>query len=163
MKRISVLAVLAMATLLSGCPSGTSTTQRQQAAQASQNASIIVQGFQSGEIAMYDGGKNCLAAATTDTAKAACVVISDEDHQFIQKQLVTLATVGKTTDSCIGSTTTTAGIVACVNTAVQSVDQINNDGGLYIKSPQAKQNFQLAMVGVKTALSVISTVLGGGK
>lgn len=164
MKRLAVLLVLTVGALvLTGCPSSTSTSQRQQAAQASQNASIIVEGFQSGEIATYNQGKSCLAAATTDVAKAACVVISDEDHQFIQKELVTLAEIGKTADSCIGNTSDSAGIVTCINTATTNVTQIYNDGGLYIKSSSAKKDFQLALIGVKTALSVISTVLGGTK
>lgn len=126
---------------LTACPN---TTQRQQAAQAAQNASIIVQGFQQGEIAAHDQK-----------------LIPDDDHVFIQKELITLSGIGKTTDSCIATTTTNPGIIACINTAVAEVDQINKDGGLYLKSDKAKTDFQLAMVGVKTALSVISTVLGG--
>jgi hypothetical protein len=157
MKRLAVLLVLAVGTLvMTGCPN-TNATQRQQVAQASQNASIIVQGFQSGEVAMYQQGKTC--QATTPTA--GCIVVSDEDHAFIQRELTTVAEIGKTVDSCINTTTATAGIVTCLNTATTNVTQIYNDGGLYIKSPQAKQNFQLAMLGVKTALAVISTTLGG--
>ncbi len=132
--------------LLTGCPSGTSITQRQQVAQAAQNASIIVQGFQQGEIAAHQQG-----------------MIPDSDHQFVQKELLTLSRLGKTTDTCIGSTTTNAGIVACVNTAIAEVDQINKDGGLYLKSDKAKTEFQLAMTGVKTALSVISTLMGSAQ
>ena len=143
MKRIlSILAVSSMAVMLAGCPANTS--QRQQVAQAAQNASIIVAGFQQGEIVAYQQG-----------------AIPVADHQFIQKELKTVATVGKTLDSCILTTTTNAGIVACADTAVSAVDQINTDGGLYLKSDKARTRFQLAMVGVKTAISVIATIFGG--
>jgi hypothetical protein len=142
MKRFLALTSLALVALvLTACPN---TSQRQQAAQAAQNASIIVAGFQQGEIAAHDQG-----------------LIPNADHIFIQKELVTLASVGKATDSCIGGTTSNAGIVSCINTAIGTVDQINTDGGLYLKSAKAKTDFQLAMLGVRTSLSVIGTILGG--
>jgi hypothetical protein len=143
---LALFCILPIGLVLTGCPSGTSITQRQQVAQAAQNASIIVQGFQQGEIAAHQQG-----------------MIPDADHQFVQKELLTLSRLGKTTDTCIGSTTTNAGIVACVNTAIAEVDQINKDGGLYLKSDKAKTEFQLAMTGVKTALSVISTLMGSAQ
>jgi hypothetical protein len=142
--KISLFVLLALAPIglvLTGCPSS-SASQRQQVAMAAENASIIVKGFQAGEITAHQQG-----------------LIPDADHQFIQKELVTVAGLGKTTDSCIASTTTNAGIVACVNTAIAEIDQVNNDGGLYLKSDKAKSEFQLAMTGVKTALSVISTLM----
>jgi len=140
MTKLIVLAGLALT--LTGCPANVQ--QRQQVAQAAQNASIIVQGFQQGEIAAYQQG-----------------AIPAADHQFIQKELITVATVGKALDSCILTTTTNAGIVVCANSAVSAIDQINTDGGLYLKSDKAKTTFQLAMVGVRTALSVISVIFGG--
>jgi len=144
MKRLFALAgTLALSACLTGCPS-TSTTQRQQVALAAQNASIIVAGFQQGEIVAFQ--QNLIPA---------------DDHRFIQKELITVGTVGKTLDSCILSTTTNQGIVACASTATAAIDQIYQDGGLYLKSDKAKSTFQLAMVGVKTAISVIGTIFGG--
>lgn len=143
MKRFLPFAgVLGVALLLAGCPANVN--QRQQVAQAAQNASIIVAGFQQGEIVAFQQG-----------------AIPQADHAFIQKELLAVATVGKTLDSCILVTTTNAGIVACANTAVSAVDQINTDGGLYLKSDKARTTFQLAMIGVKTAISVIATIFGG--
>jgi len=143
MKRIAVLAgVFSVAVMLTGCPANVN--QRQQVAQAAQNASIIVAGFQQGEIVAFQQG-----------------AIPQADHAFIQKELLTVATVGKALDSCILTTTSNPGIVACANTAVGAIDQINTDGGLYLKSDKARTTFQLAMIGVKTAISVIATIFGG--
>ena len=145
MKRLIALAgTLAISAMLIGCPASTSTTQRQQVALAAQNASIVVAGFQQGEIVAYQQG-----------------LIPVADHTFVQKELITVGTVGKALDSCILSTTTNAGIVACAQTATAAIDQINTDGGLYLKSDKAKTTFQLAMIGVKTAIGMISTIFGG--
>jgi hypothetical protein len=142
-KRIFALgSVLVVGAMLTGCPANSN--QRQQVAQAAQNASIIVAGFQQGEIVAYQQG-----------------MIPAADHQFIQKELITVGTVGKALDSCILSSTSNQGIVACANTAVGAIDQINTDGGLYLKSDKAKTTFQLAMVGVKTAVGMIATIFGG--
>jgi hypothetical protein len=139
LRGLTLIMLLPLTLMLSGCPSA----QRQQAAQAAENASIIVRGFEDGEIIAHQQG-----------------LIPDADHLFIQKEMITVAGVGKAADSCIASTTTNAGIVACANTAVAEIDQINTDGGLYLKSDKAKTDFQLAMVGVRTALQVIATIFG---
>jgi PBP1b-binding outer membrane lipoprotein LpoB len=142
MKRITALASLALvALILTGCPN---TSQRVQAAQAAENASIIVNGFEQGEIAAHDQG-----------------LIPDPDHLFIQKSMRTVAAMGKTTDGCIGTTTSNAGIVSCINTAIGTVDQLNKDGALYLKSDKAKTDFALAMLGTRTSLAVITVLLGG--
>ena len=147
MKRIATFAAMlvlcAASLVVIGCPSGTG-TQRQQVAQAAENASIVVKNFQQGEIVAYQQG-----------------LIPATDHQFIQKELVTVGTVGKTLDTCIRLTTTDSGIVSCANTATSALDQINTDGGLYIKSTSAKQDFALAIIGTKTAIAVIGTIFGG--
>ena len=145
MKRITVLLSLSLvsagALFLTGCPA--KSNQLQEAAQASENAAIIVQGFQNAEIAAHQQG-----------------LISDADHQFIQKELLTVATLGQTTDSCIAAAANSTGAVGCISTAVTEIDQINADGGLYIKSATAKQDFSIAMTGVKTVLVSIETMLG---
>jgi hypothetical protein len=133
-----LLAPLALA--LMGCPAA----QRQQVAQALQTASTVVQSFQQAEIVSHNQG-----------------VVSDDDHHFIEQQLLTVAAAGKTADSCVQTTTTVAGDIACVNTMATMVDQVNTQGGLYIKSAQAKQDFQLAMTGLKAALATINAILGG--
>ncbi len=139
-KPVALLLLAPALFLLSACTD----SDRQQAAQAAQNASIVVRGFQAGEIAAHQQG-----------------LIPDVDHAVIQRELVDVATVGKTADSCIRSATGKPGIIACVDAAVAGVDSINADGGLYLKSDKAKTEFQLAMVGVKSALQVLSTYLGG--
>ena len=145
MRRITALcAVGLMALALVGCPSSTSTTQRQKVAQAAQTASIIVKDFQQGEITAHAQG-----------------LIPDADHKFIQKELKDVGEIGLTLDVCIRSTTTSAGIVVCANSATSALDQINTDGGLYLKSTQAKTDFQLAIIGTRTALAVIATLFGG--
>lgn len=118
--------------------------QRQQVAQAAQDASTVVKGFQQGEIVAYQQG-----------------LIPADDHQFIQQSLVTVATAGKTLDDCIRSAANNAGMITCVNSAVATIDQLNADGALRLKSDKAKTSFQLAMAGTRTALAVITTVLGG--
>lgn len=138
MKRLLFLIPLV---LLAGCPAGTT---QQQVAQAAQNASIAVQGFQQVEIAAHTAG-----------------TISDADHQFIQQELINVAAVGQTADSCIQTATTKAGTIQCVNTALQTVDQLNAAGALSIKSQDAKEKYQIAMTGVRTALAVIVTIEGG--
>jgi hypothetical protein len=130
--------------VMAGCPANVQ--QRQQAAAAAQNISIIVSDFQQGEIASHTAG-----------------LISEADHIFIQRELVTVATLGKTADSCILLAVDTPGVVTCLNSASTSIDQINSDGGLYLKSDKAKTTFQLAMIGVKTTLTSIAAVLGGTK
>lgn len=157
MKRITaVFAATALALLLMGCPSSTTQSQLQQAATASEQAMIVVQGFQQGEILAYNQGKSCVAAGTQG-----CVVISDADHLFIQQSIETIATLDKTTNTCIGAAGTSAAAVTCANTAVTSIGQLQADGDLRIESVTAKQDFDLAMIGAKTALTVIATILGG--
>ena len=143
MKRFALVAAFVIAaSCMIGCPANL--TQRQQAAVAAQNASIIVSDFQQGEIAAHTAG-----------------LIPEVDHVFVQKELLTVSVLGKTTDSCIRSATDTPGVISCLNSAVTAIDQINSDGGLYLKSDKAKTTFQLAMIGVKTTLASISATLGG--
>jgi PBP1b-binding outer membrane lipoprotein LpoB len=144
MKRITALLIVPLlAIMLTGCPS-TTATQRQQAAQASDNISIVLQGAQQAEIAAHGQG-----------------LIPDADHIFVQQQFSTIAKLGKTTDSCILNTTTTAGTVDCLNSAVATIDQINSSGGLYLKSAKAKEDFALTMTSVRAVLASVATVLGG--
>lgn len=137
------LALAALAVLLTGCPS-TSNTQRQQIAQASQNVSIVLVSAQKAEIASFQQR-----------------LIPAQDHLFIQKQFETIGTLGKTTDSCILSAKDTLGATTCINVAVETIDQINTNGGLYLKSDKAKQDFSIAMLSVRTILASISQALGG--
>lgn len=139
MKRIASFAILFVLPL-TGCPKA----QLQNAAQASENAAIIVQGLETAEIAAHNQG-----------------LIPDADHLFIQQQVQSLAAIGKTTDACIGSAGSTGGAVTCINTAIAQVQVIQNNGGLYLKSAQAKSEFSLAISGVETVLQSIVTVLDG--
>jgi hypothetical protein len=140
-KAFAVLVIGGMVAMLTGCPANIS--QQQQAAQASENAAIVVQGLQSSEIALYSQG-----------------LVSTDDHRFIQTNIATVAALGKTTDACIKAAGNKTAIGGCLNTAVLEIDQINTNGGLYIKSDQAKKDFQLAMTGVKSVLLTVETMLG---
>ena len=143
MKRVIALTCLMLvAIVLTGCPAQNG-SQLQQAATASENAAIIMQGFENAEITAHTQG-----------------LIPDADHQFIQKEVATVAALGKTTDSCIATAGTSTGAVSCLSTAITEIDQINSDGGLYLKSASAKQDFSLAMTGIKTVLVSIETMLG---
>lgn len=142
MKKLASFTLTLLATLfLAGCPSG---TNQQKIAQAAQNASIAVQGFQQIEITAHNN-------------KA----ITDADHQFIQQQLISVAQMGKTADSCIKVATTKQGVIQCVTTAITTIDQLEQNGALGIKSEDAKQKYQIALTGVRTALGVIVTIEGG--
>ena len=133
------IGAILLAVVMAGCPSATT---QQKAALAAQNASTIVVAFQKSEISSFQAG-----------------LVPAADHQFIEAQLVTVGQLGLTLDSCIRTATTSAGTVACVNTATATINQINTDGGLYIKSAGAKQDFQLAMTSLNAALAVLTTVI----
>lgn len=143
MKRNAVLAVIVMAVILCAGWSCNS-DQRAQVAQAAQDASTVVKGFQQAEILAHQQG-----------------TIPDDDHAFIQQSLITVATMGKNLDGCIKSTGSNSGVVSCVNSAVTTIDQLNSEGALHLKSDKARVDFQLAMIGTRTALNVIATILGG--
>lgn len=154
MKKLSIF-FLAAAIFLTGCPANTS--QFQKAAVASQQAMIVIQGFQQGEILAYNHGKACAASGVG----AGCVIISDEDHLLIQQSVQSIAEIDKTVNSCIGAAGTSSAAVSCANAAVTQITQLQADGDLHLKSFTAKQDFDIAMIGARTALSVISTILGG--
>ena len=139
---------------MTGCPANQS--QLQKAATASEQAMIVVQGFQQGEILAYNQGKACAA-----TGVSGCVIISDADHLFIQQSVQTLARLDKTTNACIGSAGANSAAAACATAAISTIDQLQADGALHIKSVTAEQDFAIAMIGAKTALNVIATILGG--
>lgn len=139
MKKLLFLVPLAVC--LAGCPSG---TQQQKIAQAADDASVVILNFQQAEIIAHQNG-----------------AISDADHTFIQQQLVTVSTLGKTTDSCIRTATNTQGVLQCANSAINTIDQLNTQGALGIKSAQARTDYQIAMLGLRTALSTIVTLEGG--
>jgi len=153
MKRITALLIVPLlAIMLTGCPANQS--QLQKAATASEQAMIVVQGFQQGEILAYNQGKTC-------AGQQGCVVISDADHLFIQQSVETVYRLDKTTNACIGSAGTDAAAATCATSAISTIDQLQADGVTHIKSASAKQDFALAMIAAKTTLNVIATMLGG--
>ena len=139
---------------LCGCPANQS--QLQKAATASREAVTVVQGFQQGEILAYNQGKTC-----AQSGAQGCVVISDEDHLFIQQSVSTIFELDKTTNTCIGAAGSASVAVTCANSAIVAIDQLQAQGALHIKSASAKQEFEIAMIGARTALVIISTILGG--
>ena len=142
MKRIAILVIGTFTMLtLAGCPS--SSTQRK-AAQAADIAAASVSGFQRAEIIAHSQG-----------------LIPDDDHIYIEQSLLTLGRAGKATDTCIGASLTNAGIVTCVNISLDTANQLQADGALHLKSVKAKNDFSLAMTGVKSALQTIIAILGG--
>lgn len=141
LRKSLVLAVLSGVLVLTGCPN---TASQKQAAQAAQNISIILIGAQKAEIVAYQQH-----------------LVPPTDHRFIQQQFKTIEQLGKTTDACILSAGNTKGTLVCLDTAVAAIDNINNDGGTFIKNAKAKADFALAMLSVKTLLVSVETVLGG--
>jgi hypothetical protein len=139
MKTIATLVLAVLVFTLTGCPSG-STAQK--AAQASQNAAIIVQGLETAEIAAHQQD-----------------LIPQEDHIFIQTEVLALSQLGKTVDSCIRGAGSTAGTVNCISVAVAQVDQMQNEGALRLRSDRAKQEFSIAISGVKAVLVSVQTVV----
>jgi hypothetical protein len=142
MKRIAIaLAATALALGMLGCPS--SSTQRK-AAQAADIAAASVSGFQQAEIVAHSQG-----------------LIPDDDHLFIEQSLLTLGRAGKATDTCISGALTNSGILVCVNISLNTVNQLQADGALHLKSAKAKNDFALTMTGVQAALNTITALLGG--
>ena len=123
---------------------GCSPSQQHNAAQASENAAIILQNLQQAEITAYNAGD-----------------IPASDHLFIEQSLTTIAQSGKAADACIASATSNSAVSACVITVVNTVSQINADGGTYLKSTTAKNDFTIAMTGVQSLMQAIVTMTGG--
>jgi hypothetical protein len=130
-----------MAVVLTGCPSTTS-TQRQQAAQASQNITIALLAAQKADVAAHDQG-----------------LYSDADHVFIEQQFLTIARLDKATNACILKATDTPGTVVCLSSATDTLDQINAEGGSYLKSDHARLEFASVITGIRTTLASIAQVL----
>lgn len=133
------------ALLFTGClkanPNG-GADQRQKAVAAIQKAQMILAIFQEAETVAHDNK-----------------LIPDGDHAFIQQQLQSITVLNSTAITCVQSTTTPAGVVPCIDTAIAALDGIEQQGGLYLKSDKAKADFKLAMEAAKIALAVIGTVL----
>jgi Flp pilus assembly protein TadG len=142
MKRYALLLALPLALALTGCPM--SSTQQQQVLKASDDAALIV-----------------ATAQQAETAAAKQGLISPADDQFIEIQFQSIANMGKTVDSCVAGANDKNATVACITTAINEVDVINSNGGLYLKSTQAKNDFAIAVAGVRTTLASIETMLGG--
>jgi len=140
MKRLLFLAPLVLC--LAGCPAGT----QQSAAKASLQVTVVMQSAQQGEIAAHNSG-----------------LIPDPEHQFIQKQFITLAEADKAANACISAAPNKGAVIACLQTAVNTVDGINTEGGTFLKSPAAQANFTLALTSIKSILQTIEVTLGGAQ
>lgn len=139
--RLLKLAVLAVATLtLAGCPAG----NQQQAAKASLQVTVVMQAAQQGEIAAHNSG-----------------LIPDADHQFIQHQFITLAETDKAANLCIQQASNKGAVLSCLQTAVNTVDGIQKEGGLGLKSDKAKAEFSLYLTSIKGVLDAIIVSFGG--
>lgn len=125
---------------LIGCPAGT----QQSAAKASLQVTVVMQSAQQGEIAAHNSG-----------------LIPDADHQFIQKQFITLAEADKAANACISAAPNKGAVISCLNAAINTVDGINKEGGTFLKSPAAQANFTLALTSIKSILQTIEVTLGG--
>ena len=140
MKKLALLLPLAL--VLIGCPAGT----QRDAAKASLQVTVVMQSAQQGEIAAHNSG-----------------LIPDAEHQFIQKQFITLAESDKAANACIAAAPNKGAVIACLNTAVNTVDSINQEGGTFLKSPAAQANFTLALTSIKSILQTIEVTLGGAQ
>ena len=144
MKRICItIAGLALATLmLTGCPVNQS--QQQKAANAVHIALTAGVGVQNAELSAYQNH-----------------LIPADDHLIIQEGFLTLGRSATVADTCINLAATSDGVVGCVNNIISTVDNLNNDGVLHLKSAEAKADYAAAMQSIKAALSVITVVIGG--
>ena len=87
-------------------------------------------------------------------------MISDSDHVFIEQQMATLGQAGTAVDVCIANANSNSAVSTCITTILNTVTQINAEGGTYLKSPTAKTDFSLAMTGLQAALESIQTMIG---
>ena len=90
-------------------------------------------------------------------------MIPDSDHVFIEQQLATIGQSGKAADACIANATNNGAVSVCITTVLNTVTQINAEGGTYLKSATAKTDFGLAMTGLEADLQSIETMIGGSK
>jgi hypothetical protein len=139
---IAVAGSFLLAIALTGCPAGT----QQDAAKASLQVTVVMTAAQQVEITAHNQQ-----------------LIPDSEHAFIQKQFKSLAEVDKTANTCISAAATKGAVVICINAAVDQVEQINQQGGLYLKSPTAQSDFSMAIASIKGILQTISVTLGGAQ
>ena len=142
MKRLAILALSASILPLAGCPM--TATQQQQVLKASDEAAIVVAGGQKAETAAFQQG-----------------LIPAAEHHFMEQQFASLGQIGKTVDSCVAASGSKGAMLTCLNTAITSVDAINANGGLFLKSTSAKNEYAAVMLGVRTVLASIDATLGG--
>jgi len=142
-QKVLLLIVLGVvAAPIIGCPAGT----QQSAAKASLQVTVVMQSAQQGEIAAHNSG-----------------LIPDAEHQFIQHQFISLAEADKAANACIAAAPNKGAVIACLQTAVNTVDSINQEGGTFLKSPAAQANFTLALTSIKSILQTIEVTLGGAQ
>jgi hypothetical protein len=135
-------AVSMVALMLAGCP--LNTTQRGQIAQALHQTSIVVMDAEQAEIIAYHQG-----------------LVPADEHILIQQQFLSVGELGKATDDCVKSAGATAAALACLKGELATLDTINAQGGLHLKSPQAKADFAAAMNSAKAVVQGIYIALGG--
>lgn len=138
MKKLLLIAALCLT--MTGCPA----SQQQQAAEAVDNAAIAL-----------------LAAQQVETTAHQQGLISNQDDLFINTQFHSLAVVGQTADSCVKNANTQGSAITCLSAAINGVDQINSQGGSFLKSATAQQYFQTGISAVRTVLAAIETAIGG--
>jgi hypothetical protein len=144
MKRILILTALGIgtATLLTGCPA--STSQRQQIASALDNTSMVIKDAQAAEIIAVNQG-----------------LISPQDDIFVQTELTALSQLGKTTDKCVLTATDTAGSLSCIKSELVTIQQIQANGALNLKSAKAQSVFSAVMNSATAVVNGVYTALGG--
>ena len=136
--------LLALSLFIGWCSIGCKPSDQQNAAKASLQVTNVLQAAQDGEIAAHNQK-----------------LLSDEDHQFIQRQFITLAEADKATNLCISQAANKGAVINCLNTAVNTVDGINKEGGTFIKNPNTQATFNLTLTSVKSILQTIIAVMGG--
>jgi hypothetical protein len=143
MKRIIALtAGCLLALCLTGCPMNTS--QLQQTATALDNTSIVVKDAQQAEIAAVNNG-----------------LIPPSDDLFIQQELTALSLLGKTTDACVLSAGNSAATLTCIKSELTTMNQMQTDGALALKSDKAKSTFAVVMNSATAVVNGVYTALGG--
>ena len=143
MKRIFALTGASLVAIaLIGCPMNVS--QRSQVAQALHQTSIVLMDAQQAEIIIYTQG-----------------VIPAEDHVFIEKEFVAVAEVGKTTDGCVLTAQDTTTCLLCLKNELGTIDQIQSQGAIGLKSDKAKSTYNSVMLSIRAVVQGIYTSLGG--
>jgi hypothetical protein len=140
----AIVLALSMAMITTACPPN-SQPLVQKAAVASRDASTAIRSFQTWEIGTYESPGQ--------------TIISQADHATIQNILLRTAYVGKRLDDGLRASTTDAGALLAIDSAIGSFTSMIQTDSLEIRNPTARNELVLALTAVRAGLQVLHTVL----